>query len=273
MIDRWFSVIKLPLSSRQFHRLPRNPAYKYEYWDNTARLSPRPKFYSARLALRPSPDGPPREVDVGHGVIRFRPLEDRDWPRLSQPFAGSFHRVQPFESLSDRRRVEAARDCLKSTRDGRDGPVIGPACHVAYDAEDGRPIGAALVTLVPPVDLEDFWSLHWKTPPPPDSVERRLGHAHLTWIFVGPWFAGYGIGSALLAHAAEGLGIGQLVHPGQRVEHALALAQRLRAPALLRLEAAIPGDDARATGRGEARDATSRNPADTLTRSTRRTMV
>jgi hypothetical protein len=205
MIDRWFSVIKLPLSSRQFHRLPRNPAYKYEYWDNTARLSPRPKFYSARLALRPSPDGPPREVDVGHGVIRFRPLEDRDWPRLSQPFAGSFHRVQPFESLSDRRRVEAARDCLKSTRDGRDGPVIGPACHVAYDAEDGRPIGAALVTLVPPVDLEDFWSLHWKTPPPPDSVERRLGHAHLTWIFVGPWFAGYGIGSALLAHAAEGL--------------------------------------------------------------------
>ncbi len=32
MLDHWFSVIKLPLSWRQFHRLPENPAYKYEYF-------------------------------------------------------------------------------------------------------------------------------------------------------------------------------------------------------------------------------------------------
>ena len=53
MLDRWFSVIKLPLSWRQFHQLPRNPAYKYEYLDKTAWLSPRPKFYNARLAFSP----------------------------------------------------------------------------------------------------------------------------------------------------------------------------------------------------------------------------
>jgi L-amino acid N-acyltransferase YncA len=27
----------------------------------------------------------------------------------------------------------------------------------------------------------------------------------LTWIFVGPWHAGHGVGTALLAHAIQGL--------------------------------------------------------------------
>ncbi len=137
--------------------------------------------------------------------MTFRPLEDRDWPLLSRPFAGSFRRVQPFASLSDRRRLEAARDCLKFTREGGDGPIIQPACHVAWREGRQHPIGAILVTLVPPVNLDDFWSLRWKTPPPSDCVERRLGHAHLTWIFVGPMHAGYGVGTALLALASRSL--------------------------------------------------------------------
>jgi GNAT superfamily N-acetyltransferase len=205
MLDRWFSIIKLPLSLRQFHRLPRNPAYKYEYLEKAAWLSPRPKFYSARLALSPSSSGPPSEIAAQDEAIRFRLLEDRDWPKLSRLFAASFDRVQPFASLGEKRRLDAARDCLKSTRDGCDGPVIRPACHVAFDARDGDPVGAVLVTLVPRVDLDDFWSLRWKTPPPPDCIERRLGHAHLTWIFVRPRLAGYGIGSALLAHTSNSL--------------------------------------------------------------------
>lgn len=205
MLDRWFSVIRLPLSWRQFHRLPRNPAYKYEYLDDAAWLTPRPKFHTARLALQRSPAGPPGEIEVHHHAIGFRRLEDRDWPRLSPVFSSSFHRVQPFEGLGDRRRLEAARDCLKHTREGNDGPIIRAASHVAYIEKTGRPIGANLVTLVPPVDLDDFWTFQWSTPPPPDGVERRLGHAHLTWIFVGHWFAGYGVGSAMLAHASEAL--------------------------------------------------------------------
>ena len=54
MLDRWFSTIKLPLSLKQFHQLPQNPAFKYEYINKIAWISPRPKFYSARLALRPA---------------------------------------------------------------------------------------------------------------------------------------------------------------------------------------------------------------------------
>jgi GNAT superfamily N-acetyltransferase len=94
---------------------------------------------------------------------------------------------------------------LKSTRDGRDGPIIWPACHVAFDDKGRRPVGAILVTLVPPVDLDDFWALQWKTPPPPDCIEQRLGHAHLTWIFVARGIAGSGVGTALLAEACRGL--------------------------------------------------------------------
>jgi hypothetical protein len=204
MLDRWFSVIKLPLSWRQFHRLPRNSAYKYEYLQEAAWLSPRPKFFNARLPLRPQGIEPPAVVDAQEAVT-FRRLEDGDWPRLSRLFAASFSRVQPFAGLGDRRRLEAARQCLKHTREGNDGPLIRPACHVAVSGEHAHPMGAVLVTLIPPVDLDDFWSMSWKTPPPPDAVEKRLGHAHLTWIFVGPWHAGYGVGTALLARASRGL--------------------------------------------------------------------
>jgi hypothetical protein len=204
MLDRWFSVIKLPMSWRQFHRLPRNPAYKYEYLEKAAWLSPRPKFYSARRVLGGEPAGPALDTELPEAVD-FRRLEDRDWSRLSRVFAGSFERVQPFASLGDQRRLEAARDCLKHTREGHDGPIIAPACHVAVDPKDGDPVGAVLVTLVPPVDLEEIWSLRWKTPPPPDCVERRLGHAHLTWIFVARGIAGSGVGTALLAQACRGL--------------------------------------------------------------------
>jgi ribosomal protein S18 acetylase RimI-like enzyme len=205
MLDRWFSVIKLPLSGKQFHQLPRNPAYKYEYWDERAWLYPRPKFYSARRPLQASPVDPPPEIEVHGEAIRFRRLEDRDWPRLSRLFALAFDRVQPFASLGERRRLEAARDCLTDTRNGHDGPIIRPACYVAVGEKDRNPAGAILLTLVPPVDNEDFWSLKWKSPPPSNCVEERLGHAHITWIFVHPLFSGYGIGSALLAHTSRSL--------------------------------------------------------------------
>jgi len=204
MLDDWFTMIKLPLSWRQFHQLPQNPAYKYEYLNKTAWLSPRPKFYSVRLRLGHRNEDASMEVDAQE-PIGFRELEKQDWPRLSRLFAGAFHRVQPFASLTDRRRLEAARACLKLTRTGGDGPVIERACHVAFGTEHGHHVGAILVTLIPMIDFDDFSSFRWKSPPPPDCVEQRLGRPHLTWIFVGPWHARHGIGSALLARASRSL--------------------------------------------------------------------
>jgi hypothetical protein len=204
MLDRWFRSIKLPLTLRQFYQLPQNPAYKYEYINNNARLSPRPKFYSARLELGRLERFAPAEVDAGE-LIGFRRFEDADWLRLSRVFAAAFHRVQPFASLSDRRRLQSARACLEFTRAGGDGPLIRPACHVAATKAHGECRGAILVTLIPLVDFNDFWSMRWMAEPPPDCIERRLGRPHMTWIFVGPWQAGRGVGTALLAHASQGL--------------------------------------------------------------------
>jgi GNAT superfamily N-acetyltransferase len=204
MLEDWFRVIRLPLSLPEFHRLPRNPAYKYEYIGGVTWLSPRPKFYSAKLDLTSRALGPDSPIECDEPVT-IRPLEDRDWRWLTRLFSASFSRVQPFTSLSDRQRIEAARSCLKSTREGRDGPLIRPACFVALDQSRARPLGAILVTLVPPVDLDDFWSLAWKEPPPAGCIERREGHAHLTWIFVAPLRVGHGVGSALLNHAVAGL--------------------------------------------------------------------
>jgi hypothetical protein len=83
--------------------------------------------------------------------------------------------------------------------------LIEPACHIAFGKDDGHCLGAILVTLIPMIDFNNFGSLRWKTQPPPDCIERRLGRPHLTWIFVGPWHAGHGIGTALLAHASQSL--------------------------------------------------------------------
>ena len=206
MFDRLFTTIKLPLTLKQFHQIPQNPAFKYEYINGVAWLSPRPKFYSARLDLRAPLRSVPEMVDV-HGEVGFRKFDSADWRGLAPLFEGAFRRVQPFAGLGDRRRKAAARDCLKYTREGHDGPLVVPACHVVFDrdGEGERCLGAILVTLIPMIDLTDFWSMRWQTPPPEDCVERGLGRPHLTWIFVAPLYAGQGIGSALLAHARQSL--------------------------------------------------------------------
>jgi GNAT superfamily N-acetyltransferase len=202
MCDDWFSLIKLPLSIEQFHRLPRNAAYKYEYLKNEAWLTPRPKHYHALLELQPLPV--PTEVDAQE-TVALRRLEAEDWEHLPSVFAGAFDRVQPFGSLDDETQEEAARKCLEHTRTGGDGPLIQQASFVAVSQEDGHRRGAILITLVPDRDLTNWDSCRWAEAPPPDCLERRLGRPHLTWIFVGPWHAGHGVGTALLAAAVREL--------------------------------------------------------------------
>ncbi len=202
MCDDWFALIKLPLTIEQFHRLPRNSAYKYEYLKGEAWLTPRPKHYHALLPLEPLPES--TEVDAQE-TIAIRRLEAADWDHLSAVFAAAFHRVQPFGSLDDATRAAAARQCLEHTRSGGDGPLIEQASFVAASGADQHRRGAILITLVPEGDLADWDSCRWAEAPPPDCLERRLGRPHLTWIFVGPWHAGHGVGTALLAAAVREL--------------------------------------------------------------------
>jgi GNAT superfamily N-acetyltransferase len=196
MCDEWMPTLALPLTAEQFHRLPRNPAFKYELFGGQAYLSPRPKHFHAVLELPPAP---------AEGPARLRPFQVADWEGLVPLFAGAFRHVQPFGSLDDETLAEAARKCLERTRTGGDGPFVEAASFVALDEHDGRPNGAALVTLLPEGDPCDWDSYAWRDPPPPDALERRLGRPHLTWIFVAPLARYDGLGSALLAAAADAL--------------------------------------------------------------------
>ena len=62
-----------------------------------------------------------------------------------------------------------------------------------------------LPTLLPDVDPTEWGAFHWKEPPPPDVLERRAGRPHLTWVFVGPFHAGEGVGTTLLDAAVRAL--------------------------------------------------------------------
>jgi len=195
--DEWMPVLKLPLSLQQFLRLPRNSAYKYEYLGGQAYLTPRPKMFHAVLDLaQVTPAAPPSGVTL-------RSLRDVDWKTLPRVFVAAFDARQPFGSLDEATQRRAARQCLKKTRAGGDGPLITPACFVAEEA--GKIIGAIVPTLLPPGDASDWHSYDWAELPPKDAVTERRGRAHLTWIFVVPLHAGTGVGSALLAASARAL--------------------------------------------------------------------
>jgi hypothetical protein len=134
-----------------------------------------------------------------------RPLPVEEIVALAPLFRAAFHRTQPFAALDDDEALAAARQCLEKTAGGGDGPPIGSACFQAFDPGFDGPVGAILVTLLPD-DIIDNWRSHaWKEPPPADAVERRLGCPHLTWIFVSPWEARRGMGSALLAASVRAL--------------------------------------------------------------------
>ncbi len=192
MIDNWFDAVRLPISFKQFLALPTNPAYKYEYFANYALLTPRPKSYHASLdlALAEVPEG----IEEEEGMT-LRPLREDDWDHLAPVFSFAFHRVQPFASLDDKRRLEAARACLDKTRRGGDGAIVVEGCWVAVDQKSDKPVAAAFITLQPQDDGDSFDDRDFKAPLGP----------HLTWIFVSPMKARNGIGSMLLAAVVRGL--------------------------------------------------------------------
>jgi GNAT superfamily N-acetyltransferase len=210
MCDEWMPTLRLPLTWEQFARLPRNPAYKYEYLDGQAVLSPRTRFYHARLDLaaharRGAPDLP--------DGLALRPARAEGLASLAGLFAAAFDRLQPFGSLDEAGQLRAAQGCLERTRTGGDGPWVEAAGFTAED-RGGNAVGACLITLLPQGDPRDYETYYWREPPPPDCVARRLGQPHLTWIFVAPLAAGEGLGTALLAASARALrrlGFGHLL--------------------------------------------------------------
>src|ERR1700687_1667901 len=188
MCDHWMPLVKLSLTMEQFHQLPRNGAYKYEYIGGQAYLSPRPRHYHALLELQP------RSVNA---EVIVRPVVPGEGMNLARLFAASFGSIQPFGDLDDATRLQASRESLARVLAGGDGPFIERASFVAVDEE--RTIGAILVTLLPDGDPCDHECYEWREKPPTDCIEKRLGRPHLKAVFAAPDARGNGIGTALLA--------------------------------------------------------------------------
>jgi GNAT superfamily N-acetyltransferase len=202
MCDDWMPGIKLPLTLEQFHQLPRNPAYKYEYLGGQAYLTPRPRNYHALLELKAGTL--PALEDTENSVI-IRPIQRADIPDLERVFAAAFHRYQPFASLDKEILKEAAHTCLERTCTGQDGPLIEQASFLAFSEAKKRTIGAIFITLLPAGDPSDWDSFSWSEPPPADCIALRQGRPHLTWIFVSPLHVSGGVGTALLRAAVQEL--------------------------------------------------------------------
>lgn len=195
MWSKCMRVVKIRMTIQEFHQLPRHAAYKYEYLDGEAWLSPRPKTYHALLDLR--------QVDLTHGAgaVTTRQASANDWADLDGLFSAAFRDRPPFLGLDDKKRRAAAHEILEHARGGGDGPFIEQAAQIAHLKNHDEPAGGAVVTLLPASDLCDWQAFEWTEPPPADAVAQRLGRPHLTWIFVHPFAAGRGVGTSLL-HAA-----------------------------------------------------------------------
>jgi GNAT superfamily N-acetyltransferase len=190
--------VELAITIDEFHRLPRNPAYKYEYFGGRAVLTPRPKLFACARDLSPVESDPFEPVEV-------RPLPAADARGLAGLFARSLWPTQPYASLDDDAARAALDATLNRTLAGEDGPLIEAACFRAVGDRREGDVGGVLVTLAPPEVLTVPFAGVWKAPPPADAVEGRLGVPHLTWVFVDPWVSRRGVGSALLAAAVDAL--------------------------------------------------------------------
>lgn len=202
MCDEWMPVIRVPMAFETFERLPQNAAYKYEYWDGQAVLSPRPKTFHARLDCSREISRDDQATDE-HLELILATSADRE--HLADVFCGAFSRTQPFASLTDAERRVAAVETLRRTFDGEEGPFVKPASFALVDRQHDHLAGAILVTLIPDGDPGDIERFHWKGPPPADVWESGRGRPHLTWAFTNLWRKGEGIGTRLLAEAIRPL--------------------------------------------------------------------
>src|SRR5437762_3088032 len=196
MSDEWMPHIELPITWEQFHQLPRNGAYKYEYLGGRALLSPRPRHFHAILDLQPF---------TVEEAIAVHPVTADDFPAVERLFGAAFRDVQPYGGLDQETRAQAAHRAVEKCRNGGDGPLIEQASFVALSEDRQKLVGAILITLLPDGDPCDWSTYYWSEAPPADCILRRLGRPHLTWIFVSPLERGRSVGTALLAASVREL--------------------------------------------------------------------
>jgi hypothetical protein len=202
-IYRWLRPVRVPMSFESYDRLPRHPAYKFEYWDGQLRISPRWQSHGMFLELRPPETC--HSVDEPR-IASIRPLAPGDWEVLPEVLAKAFADTPPLGMLGYRRRLWAARDWLWSTRDGDEGPLVEPACMVAVDQEDNaKLLGALVVTVMIGSTRSWYARQRHAVPPPPPHLAEGQDQPQVSWVFVQRGASDQGVATALLASTTSSL--------------------------------------------------------------------
>ena len=124
----WFGFrpMRFRMGLHRWHYLPRHPAYKYEYLNGKAWITPRPRSVDSLLDFANWRGVRPLSEDdrLSRETIRIRPMTDDDWEPLREIFYLAFQNEEPFKSLSRRRAKLMVDACLDFTRRGGDEPLI-----------------------------------------------------------------------------------------------------------------------------------------------------
>ncbi|WP_437188153.1 hypothetical protein SH668x_001583 [Planctomicrobium sp. SH668] len=199
MLNDYFLPIELSVSWNEFLALPRNPAFRYTYFNNTASITANPRYYHCLLALSsPSAEPPSKAVSCFYSEFELRQVQETDWQLLREVFRSAFNRSPPLSQLQMSQQQAACERILSGTFAGHFGSFSPQSSFVIIDREAGDILGASLITLIPSGNLEDFDTEHWKESPPPNAFSEGWGQPHLTWIFVTPELQRRSLGTALL---------------------------------------------------------------------------
>jgi ribosomal protein S18 acetylase RimI-like enzyme len=194
MIDDWYRQIHLRIPFEEWELLPPFAGFKSEYFDGQAVWTPRPRARNAVLEVELT-DAATLSADLvswRSDQIRIEEFREPDYDVLPAIFASSFQRMPPFCTLPDDVRLKAAKDCLDHTRNGGDGDFLPNTSVVASDASS-QIIGALLTTR---------WKPERSDPEP--SYDPAYS-AHITWVFVHPFYSRDGVGTQMLASVIDRL--------------------------------------------------------------------
>ena len=198
MVDPTPLPLNLDMTIDAFDRLPRHPAFRYEYAQGSAAITYRPRFYHAQLDLLSC------KFEPTTANVQVRSVVETDWDQLSGPFDRAFCRSAFYMSVPEEARGQYTRDHLDRTRHGAYGPLIPEASFILEDpnADHETVIGGCLINRVAVGDL-----VHFQPTDDNEQVPRREkpGLPHLTWIFVDWRHQRRGAGELLLRTAVSEL--------------------------------------------------------------------
>ncbi|MBI2927212.1 MAG: GNAT family N-acetyltransferase [Verrucomicrobia bacterium] len=168
---------RVRMSREEFELLPFEPAWKQEYFDGVAHLTPRMCVVHATVPVEPRPVKAP---------VAIRRVQEKDEPALVRCFAEAFADTFEYCDQDSRQVAQSAHQCVQHFFQGPFHLWLRASCVAVApsgDPDAGSIVGAALVI----------------------SQTKEKDWALLDMVFVAPAWRRRGVAGALVASALAGL--------------------------------------------------------------------